>query len=195
MFIQLVVIIFIAQLASRGDDFVQRIKERLEKVETIHATLTQTYRWEGFETAQSFAGEIWLKRPNRLRLRLVNKEEHHLIVAGDTIWVYTPELKQAILTYHPSEIILEIFDLENYATEAKHDERCALILTPREENPYVQEMTLYVGEESLMVERIIMKDVNGNTTEWKFDEIQVNGEIADSLFHFSPPPGVETIEE
>jgi outer membrane lipoprotein-sorting protein len=40
----------------------------------------------------------------------------------------------------------------------------------------------------------VIDEVDGSTTEYRFAEQKENVGIADERFHFTPPPGVETIE-
>ena len=75
------------------------------------------------------------------------------------------------------------------------DEEYVLSMIPKEENPYFQKITLYVVRDELLVRQMTVTDPNGNETDWLFDEIEVNPELPDSLFRFSPPDGVEVIEQ
>jgi outer membrane lipoprotein-sorting protein len=44
------------------------------------------------------------------------------------------------------------------------------------------------------IARIQIDDAEGSTTEYRFSQPKEDLDIADKLFRFSPPPGVETIE-
>lgn len=177
------------------DEVVETIRRRYEEVKSIHAQVTQVYHWEGFETTQSFHGEIWLSRPDKLRLRLVNGQENHLISCADTAWFYTPGLNQAILAHHPSEVLMEILNFDHYRIEPTVDEEYILNMFLQEENPYFEKITLHIEKKQLLIEQVILTDLNGNRTEWFFHEIEVNPELPDTLFHFAPPSGVEVIEQ
>lgn len=173
----------------------EKIKQRYQKIQSIHSKLTQVYHWEGFDTTQSFMGEIWLQRPNRLRLRLADDQENYLICCADTAWLYTPDLNQAILSHHPSEALLEIFNFDHYRIDLKQDDEYILNMKPEEENPYFEKITLHIEKEEFLIRRMTLVDLNGNRTEWFFEEIEVNPELSDTLFHFVPPSGVELIEQ
>jgi outer membrane lipoprotein-sorting protein len=41
---------------------------------------------------------------------------------------------------------------------------------------------------------IVMDEVDGSTTEYRFSDEKENQAIPDERFHFSPPPGTETVE-
>ena len=45
------------------------------------------------------------------------------------------------------------------------------------------------------ITRIVIQEVDGAATEYRFGEIKENVAIADGRFQFKPPPGTETVEE
>ncbi len=174
---------------------VEQIKKKYREVKSIHGELTQVYHWEDFDVTQSFEGELWLKRPDKLRLRLVDDQENYLICCADTAWLYTPGLNQAILSHHPSEALMEIFNFDHYEIDPKVDEECILDMVPQEENAYFDKITMHIDKDELLINRMILTDSNDNRTEWLFREIELNPELSDTLFHFAPPPDVEVIEQ
>ncbi|MGC2248814.1 MAG: outer-membrane lipoprotein carrier protein LolA, partial [Terriglobales bacterium] len=42
--------------------------------------------------------------------------------------------------------------------------------------------------------RIVLMEADGGTTDFRFKDWKENVELSDSRFHFTPPPGVETVE-
>ena len=57
----------------------------------------------------------------------------------------------------------------------------------------VSEIRLEVTPEHRIV-RIVIDDVDGSSTEYRFSDQKENGTIAESQFRFTPPPGTETVE-
>jgi len=45
------------------------------------------------------------------------------------------------------------------------------------------------------IARIIIEEVDGSVTEYRFDQQRENVEASDQQFRFSPPPGVELVED
>jgi outer membrane lipoprotein carrier protein len=58
----------------------------------------------------------------------------------------------------------------------------------------VSEVLLEITPEN-QIRRIEIQDVNGAITEYRFEEQHEDVAIGDGRFRFTPPPGVETIEE
>ena len=44
------------------------------------------------------------------------------------------------------------------------------------------------------IARILIDEVDGSVTEYRFTQQQEDVAISDSRFQFSPPPGIETID-
>ena len=193
--VKMAILAFLFSAAFDADQLVERLTEKYENIHSVHAHLTQVYRWEGFDATQSFQGEIWLQKPDRVRIRLNDGQENHIIACADTTWLYTPGLNQAILTRHPSEVLLEIFNFDDYQTTVNVAEDYLLEMVPREENPYFERLSLHVERDGLLIRQMTVIDANGNETDWLFDEIELNPELPDGLFRFSPPEGVEVIEQ
>ena len=64
---------------------------------------------------------------------------------------------------------------------------------PRALADRVSEIQVEINPEHQIV-RIVMDDVDGSTTEYRFSEQKENVEIAAGKFEFRPPPGTETVE-
>jgi outer membrane lipoprotein carrier protein len=45
------------------------------------------------------------------------------------------------------------------------------------------------------IARILIEEVDGSVTEYRFDQQRENVEASDQQFRFQPPPGVEMIED
>jgi outer membrane lipoprotein-sorting protein len=44
------------------------------------------------------------------------------------------------------------------------------------------------------IARIVLQDVDGASTEYRFSEQKEDGAVADSRFEFKPPAGTEVVE-
>jgi outer membrane lipoprotein-sorting protein len=44
------------------------------------------------------------------------------------------------------------------------------------------------------IRAITIEEADGSTTQFRFSGQKQNQQLSDSRFHFTPPPGVETVE-
>ncbi len=65
-------------------------------------------------------------------------------------------------------------------------------LTPREENAEIERAYIDL-EPSGLVRSILLEDIQGNRTRFRFEEIRENTGLSDRLFRFEIPSGVEVI--
>ena len=82
------------------------------------------------------------------------------------------------------------FDLK-WAKEPSGKENYSLELTPREAQGSLEKLFLIVDRESFKILQARIQDVMGNITQIGFSKIQFDNHLPDSLFTFTPPPGVE----
>jgi outer membrane lipoprotein-sorting protein len=57
----------------------------------------------------------------------------------------------------------------------------------------VSEVQLEITPSDQIV-RIVLTEVDGATTEFRFASLKENQSLGDARFEFTPPPGVETVE-
>ena len=83
----------------------------------------------------------------------------------------------------------------SFAPDLQPEEAGDFVLrgVPRTLADRVSEIRLEVTPEHRIV-RIVIDDVDGSTTEYRFNDEKENGAIAESQFRFTPPPGTETVE-
>ena len=66
-----------------------------------------------------------------------------------------------------------------------------VLLTPKSDDSSVIEVGL--GFSKGLLRRIEAKDTFGNTTTFTFSKLVRNGPVDETLFNFTPPPGVDVV--
>jgi outer membrane lipoprotein-sorting protein len=69
-----------------------------------------------------------------------------------------------------------------------------LKLSPKTAQPNLKSLTLWVDRKNYCITRSSLEDEMGNRTLLKFSAITIDKGLSDSLFMFTPPPGVEIYE-
>ncbi len=186
----------IAQMVLR------KLEERNAHTSDLVARFAQSYRsgMLGRETTER--GQLSIKRPGRMRWEYAEPERKLFISDGHTFSFYVPADKQVIVSEQDDERSLaarllsgrgglaEEFDVS--LEEPLEDGVVRLKLLPRRAQPDVERAFLDV-ELSGKIRGILLDDVQGNRTRFRFDGIRENVGLKDSLFHFQAPKGVEVI--
>jgi outer membrane lipoprotein carrier protein len=174
---------------------------------SLQAEFTEIYRGSGMERTES--GTLWLKKPGKMRWEYRSPRAKLFVSDGKDAWFYVPGDRQARRTEarkledirSPLAFLLGKSKLEkelqglSFAPDLQPVEPGDFILrgVPRALADRVSEFRLEVTPEHRIV-RIVIDDVDGSSTEYRFSDQKENGTIAESQFRFTPPPGTETVE-
>jgi outer membrane lipoprotein carrier protein len=190
----------IRQLARAVDDHYNHLH-------TLQADFTEIYRGEGAERVES--GTLWLKKPRKMRWEYRSPREKLFISDGQAVWFYLPAEKQVRKTSlkklddlrSPIAFLLGKTKLENElqglskAVDQSPLEAGNTVLrgVPPAMGDQLSEVQLEINPAAQIV-RIVLQELDGATTEFRFAGWKENLPISDSQFQFAPPPGVETVE-
>ena len=139
---------------------------------------------------------------------------HGLLLAlkaadGAKLWVYTPQLKQVNVAAAPEALagpagsflqglgqVREQFEVRflNPAQPTAADGLTVLDLTPKQPQPLLARLVLSVDPKTGLVRKAVIYDESGNTVTVRFLDVAVNPGLPDTLFVFTPPPGVAVIQ-
>jgi outer membrane lipoprotein carrier protein len=176
-------------------------------LKSLEAEFTEYYRGSGMERTES--GTLWLKKPGKMRWEYRSPREKLFVSDGRDAWFYVPEDRQARKTAakkledvrSPLAFLLGKTKLEKELQGLSSAPDLAAIAAgdtvlrgiPEAMADRVSEIVLEVNPAQEIV-RIIIQDVDGSATEYRFTEQKEDVAIADGKFEFKPPAGTETVE-
>ena len=188
------------QLASAVDEHYNHLR-------SLQTDFTEIYRGDGAERTES--GTLWLKKPRKMRWEYRSPREKLFVSDGKVVWFYLPAERQLRKTdfrklddlRSPIAFLLGKTKLENELQGlSKAVDQTALTSgnivlrgIPKAMADRVSEVLLEVTPSNQLA-RIVLTEVDGASTEFRFTSPKENLEVSDRLFQFTPPPGVETIE-
>ncbi|MEQ8952927.1 MAG: outer-membrane lipoprotein carrier protein LolA, partial [Gammaproteobacteria bacterium] len=83
-------------------------------------------------------------------------------------------------------------DYEVTTVRSDNDPQLSFYLTPRSSDSVYDRISInFMGIE---LDSIHLDNKNGEQTLWQFNNLMRNIELADSLFAFEPPAGIEVVE-
>ena len=185
----------------------EEVDAHYNHLRTLQANFTEIYRGAGISREES--GTLWLKRPGKMRWNYQKPREKLFVSDGKTAWFYVPGEQQARRTpmkkledlRSPLAYLLgktklrKEFEALSLAPDAPpwHPGDVVLRGVPKFMEG-VNQVLLEIAPDRNIV-RLVVDGADGSTTEYRFDDEKENQEIADRQFHFTPPPGVQVIEE
>ncbi|HET7891198.1 MAG TPA: outer membrane lipoprotein chaperone LolA [Candidatus Sulfotelmatobacter sp.] len=174
---------------------------------SLQTEFTEVYRGSGMDRTES--GTLWLKKPGKMRWEYRSPKDKLFVSNGKDAWFYVPEDRQARKTdakklediRSPLAFLLGKTKLEKELQglslapdqTALQPENVVLRGVPQALADRVSEILLEITPGNLIV-RIVIQEVDGATTEYRFDAMKEDLAIADSRFQFKPPAGTETVE-
>jgi outer membrane lipoprotein carrier protein len=174
---------------------------------TLEAQFTEVYRGAGMDRTES--GTLWLKKPGKMRWEYRSPREKLFVSDGIEAWFYVPDDRQARKTpakklddvRSPLAFLLGKTKLEkelqalSLAPDVPPLAAGNVVLrgVPKALADRVSEVVLEVSPEHQIV-RIVIQEVDGAATEYRFSEQKEDVAIGDAKFEFTPPAGTETVE-
>ena len=184
------------------------VDEHYNHLKTFKAAFTEIYQGDGISRTES--GTLWLKKPSRMRWEYHVPREKLFLIDSQTAYFYVTGERQAKKT--PAKNLDDLRSPLRYllGKTKLEKELDALSLAP-DLNPLqagdvvmrgvpkimkdrISEVVLEVSP-SHQIHRIVIHGVDSTITDFRFSQIEENVPVQDSLFRFTPPPGVDTIED
>jgi outer membrane lipoprotein carrier protein len=211
-----VAVLLLASSAGAVDQDIHSIAtavdEHYNHLHTLQAEFTEVYRGAGMERTES--GTVWLskggmKKPGKMRWEYRSPREKLFVSDGKEAWFYVPGDRQARKTdarklddiRSPLAFLLGKSKLEkelrglslapDVAPVAAGD--VVLRGVPQALADRVSEILLELTPGN-RITRIVINEVDGSVTEYRFSGQREDEAIPDGRFRFRPPPGTETVE-
>jgi outer membrane lipoprotein carrier protein len=219
-FASAVLLIAIASVGAGTEDvhsIAQAVDEHYNHLHTLQAEFSEEYRGAGMERTES--GTVWLsksgqalggmKKPGKMRWEYRSPKEKLFVSDGRDAWFYIPGDRQARKTdarklddvRSPLAFLLGKSKLEkelrglSLAPDVTPVVVGDVVLrgVPQALADRISEILLEVTPEHQIV-RIVIDDVDGSVTEYRFSNQKEDLRIPNGRFEFSPPAGTETVE-
>jgi outer membrane lipoprotein carrier protein len=193
----LVTVLFTGQVhAQSGDDLLDRLRERYESTDALRARFTQTIGDATMEGTLVLRGDAYR----------IETGDQTLVTDGETAWVYS-KLDQQVLVndaikdetaFSPADFFTNYpdrFDVEVIGSEvidgARHE---TLKLTPKNDDAFLREVTLFVCSTDALPTRVQIVDGNGTRVAFDLQDVEVNPTLGGDVFRFDAPIGAEVVD-
>src|SRR5271165_5677073 len=208
----LLVMVSIGAHAEDVHAIAQGVDAHYNLLKSLQADFTEVYRGSGMERTES--GTLWLakgglKKPGKMRWEYRSPREKLFVSDGRDAWFYVPGDRQVRRTEarklddirSPLAFLLGKSKLEkelqglslapDVAPLAAGD--VMLRGVPQAMADRVSEILLEVTPQH-QIARIVIDDVDGSSTEYRFSDQKENVTIPEGQFEFRQPAGTEIVE-
>ena len=190
------------------DSVIDGVQKKYEQIDNFQAVFTQESEIKALNKTQLAEGEVWFKKPGKMRWNYNTPKKDQIVSDGKTLWFYDEEEQQVIETplNQVSETqstttllsglgkIKKLFDA-SFAEPDNHSPNGEYMvdLVPKGDEEY-NKVTISVDKNDMMVNKIFLHDPLGNLTTVKLADIKTNNGVSDSLFEFKTPEGAEVVK-
>lgn len=171
----------------------------LAKMDALQARFQQRTLDERGELLQEASGTVTVKRPRRLLWKTIDPFEHLLVTNGNDLWLYDIDLEQASrqdftpdLDKAPALLLsgeLDAISDQYQVSLSNEGNEQVFTLLPTNSDSVFQTMSLNFVDGS--IKSMTLEDNLNQRTLIQFDQVELNPQINDQVFEFSPPAGVD----
>ena len=197
-----IVILLLTSVPSfaSGLDDLQRF---YSDIKSYSASFEQTVMDEKMDLLEASSGELSIKRPGKFYWHYATPSEQLIIGDGKQVWIYDVELEQithrqseAAVTQTPAMLLSGEGDLaETFILEdaGQRDGLDWVRMIPKSRDSGFTD--IHIGFSGGSLQLLEMQDNFGQTTQIRFKNVTENSDIPEQTFSFTPPAGVDVIEE
>ena len=201
---------------SRTEEIVSRIQQQYEATRKLQADFDQENHLRSLGRVTRSRGRIHLNKPGKIRAEYLEPEKQIVVSNGKRLWIYTPRLKQVIVSDlgGPGRAPVPLLFLAGKGN-LRRDFLVTLLdegVPPRKGGVWragqphrlslkskhpgsgFQKMWLEADAESYQITGIEYSDVLGNKTRILFSRLREGVSVSPGLFEFDIPPGVEVLK-
>jgi outer membrane lipoprotein carrier protein len=176
------------------------VEDRYNHIQTLQVSFTESATLQGRKRSEK--GDLYLRKPGRMRWQYSTGKLY--ISDSKYIYYYNPgenraeqlPLKEADDMRAPLAFLLGRL---NFADDFKQfvarpqDGNTLIAATPKSDKMPYSEVSFLVSPDSV-IHWLLVKSQDGSTLEFTFENEKKNPAIADAMFKFAPPPGVEFVK-
>lgn len=181
------------------------LQEYLGHVKSLRADFTQTVRSSNKQSDKVTLGKLFVKSPDRFRLEYSKPYKQTYVADGKRLWSYDADLEQVtvkaqktLLANSPAMVLSNPAMLDKIyqvKPDGQHDGMEWFVLTPKSKNNESGFEQVSLGFSNQKLNVFEMLDSFGQRTRLKFESMQYNSDISSSTFTFTPPQGVDVIND
>lgn len=173
------------------------------QVKSVSAKFDQVVLDEALNTIQASSGTLWIERPGKFRWDYDFPFKQHIVGDGKKVWVYDVELQQVTVRHMTGALgntpalllagkgkLRDNFELKDLGEQGALE---WVQMKPKTRDGGFEDIR--IGFEKGVIRTLEMVDGFGNTTRVTLRDYNENKKIDADRFSFTPPAGVDVIQE
>ena len=207
LFLALVILLGVSQAAAgqSAQETARAVQQKYDHVTDFTADFTHTYEGGVLKKTITERGSVQVKRPGRMRWDYTSPEQKLFVSDGHRIYSYVPADKQVVVSPMPQDdqattAVLFLTGKGNVTrdfrasyTEGNSPDTWALRLEPTSRQRDYDWLVLVVDRKTMQIRALVAADQQGGRSTFAFTNYRENTGLADKIFTFKIPRGVDVI--
>jgi len=180
-----------------------RLREKYNNINNLSLAFTSRTVFAVSRAEQETGGTLVIGKGNRYRIAI---GERLIISDGKSVWSWSESNAQVIVDRFrddpsgltPERLLTHVpedFRAVSTGTDmVGSKETVVLKLTPGLPGGQVKWLKLWVDEDEMEILKLQVLDLGENETSYVLKDISIDGDLPDSVFIFSAPPGTEELD-
>jgi outer membrane lipoprotein carrier protein len=178
------------------------IENRYNHIQTLEVAFTESWTLNGRK--RSGSGTLALRKPGKMRWEYALPAGRLFISDGEYIYSYDPDQRRAEKIKMkavddmraPLAFLLGRLNFHDDFSEFRstpQGEQVFLTAIPKSGKMPYTEVSFLTGAD-FVIHRLVVKQQDSSVLEYAFDGEKTNVPVAETMFRFQPPPGVEFVD-
>ena len=196
--------------SNAGEAALLAAAERYAGIRSLRADFTQRLENPLLESSVTSRGTIFQRRPDRFKMEFSDPSGDVIVSDGRYFWIYYPSIDaQQVIRASARAGAAGGVDLQSQFLgdplrrfEIRDEGRAqvggraarVLVLTPRENLGY-RRLKIWIDERDHLVRRFALTENNENVRHFDLRNVQVNVNLPDAEFRFTPPAKARVVEQ
>jgi len=185
------------------------VENKYNGMKSMKVRFHQIYR-QGGRVVRQEQGTLYLSKPGRMRWEYENPEPKLFVTDGRQVFLFVPAenrvmesaIKETEDIKAPLAFLLGRLNFDEQFQKMETSPQ----FVPAEKGDFVfkayskkmaerLQWVLFEVSPSFEIRRLVASEVGGLETEFRFNGLEPNPPLADSMFQFTPPAGAEVVKE
>ena len=195
--------LILAGLLSVTPAFAETIEDYFRDLNSFEARFVQQLYNADRELEEESRGVIKIQRPDRFYLHYLQPYEQLYVADGNRLWSYDADLEQVIVKQQqnllrdtPAMILSNPKTLhQQYHIQPRSGDTKLTWFRLVPKNSANQFDEIQLGFDASQIRVMALKDGFGRVTQLEFADIRRNPGFPDGTFQFTPPEGVDVVQQ
>jgi outer membrane lipoprotein carrier protein len=189
------------------EKFLADLEKQRTNVETYAARFTQQKTLALFDETKTSSGTLFYRAPGEMIWKYEKPEKTQMLIDGETVSFYFPELEQIEIYHMESGGASSFFSaFEANAAELKKEFDISVFedgsdvyrvdLKPKSESgsSQVSLITLWLDNSGYLPQKMLIRDASGDSSMIELSDIRINEPVAEQDMRLDAPEGTPVIE-